>query len=39
MRLNFSGVAEPLISEGVRRIGLAVAEMTDMHRALGGDVL
>lgn len=37
MRLNFSGVPEPVISEGVRRLGAAVAEMTDLHRALGGD--
>ena len=36
MRLNFSGVPEPVISEGVRRLGIAVAEMTDLHRALGG---
>lgn len=36
MRLNYSGVAEPLISEGVRRIGLAVEEMAEMHRVLGG---
>ena len=37
MRLNFSGVPEAVLSEGVRRLGLAVAEMTDLHRALGGD--
>jgi 2-aminoadipate transaminase len=36
MRLNFSGVAEAVISEGVRRLGVAVAEMTELHRALGG---
>jgi 2-aminoadipate transaminase len=36
MRLNFSGVPEATISEGVRRLGLAVAEMTELHRALGG---
>jgi 2-aminoadipate transaminase len=36
MRLNFSGVPEPVISEGVRRLGIAVAEMTELHRALGG---
>jgi 2-aminoadipate transaminase len=36
MRLNFSGVGEATISEGVRRLGLAVAEMTELHRALGG---
>ena len=38
MRLNFSGVPEAVLSEGVRRLGLAVAEMTDLHRALGGDI-
>jgi 2-aminoadipate transaminase len=38
MRLNFSGVPEAVISEGVRRLGLAVTEMTELHRALGGDV-
>ena len=36
MRLNFSGVPEATISEGVRRLGVAVAEMTELHRALGG---
>jgi 2-aminoadipate transaminase len=36
MRLNFSGVPEAVISEGVRRLGVAVAEMTELHRALGG---
>ena len=36
MRLNFSGVPEPMLTEGVRRLGVAVAEMTDLHRALGG---
>jgi 2-aminoadipate transaminase len=36
MRLNFSGVPEATISEGVRRLGLAVTEMTELHRALGG---
>jgi 2-aminoadipate transaminase len=38
MRLNFSGVPEAVISEGVRRLGLAVTEMTELHRALGGDI-
>ena len=38
MRLNFSGVPEAVISEGVRRLGLAVAEMTELHRMLGGEV-
>jgi 2-aminoadipate transaminase len=37
MRLNFSGVPEPVISEGVRRLGLAVAEATELHQLLGGD--
>jgi 2-aminoadipate transaminase len=36
MRLNFSGVSEPMLTEGVRRLGVAVAEMSDLHRALGG---
>ena len=36
MRLNFSGVPEAVISEGVRRLGVAVAEMTELHRSLGG---
>jgi 2-aminoadipate transaminase len=38
MRLNFSGIPEAVISEGVRRLGIAVGEATDLHRALGGDV-
>jgi 2-aminoadipate transaminase len=38
MRLNFSGVPEARISEGVRRLGLAVTEMTELHRALGGEL-
>src|SRR5680860_1013669 len=38
MRLNYSGVDEATISEGIRRLGVAVAEMTDLHRALGGDL-
>ena len=38
MRLNYSGVPEATISEGVRRIGVAVTEMTELHRALGGDI-
>ena len=36
MRLNFSGIPEAMIGEGVRRLGVAVAEMTELHRALGG---
>jgi 2-aminoadipate transaminase len=38
MRLNFSGVREEIISEGVRRLGMAVTEVTELHRALGGDI-
>ena len=38
MRLNYSGVPEATISEGVRRIGVAASEMTELHRALGGDI-
>jgi 2-aminoadipate transaminase len=38
MRLNFSGIPEAVISEGIRRLGIAVGEATDLHRALGGDV-
>ena len=34
MRLNFSFLPEETISEGVRRLGLAVAELTELHRAL-----
>jgi 2-aminoadipate transaminase len=34
MRLNYSGVPEAVISEGVARLGEAVREFTDLHRAL-----
>jgi 2-aminoadipate transaminase len=34
MRLNFSGVPEATICEGVRRLGMVVGEMADLHRAL-----
>jgi 2-aminoadipate transaminase len=34
MRLNFSGVDEARISEGVRRLGQAVAFMEELHRSL-----
>jgi 2-aminoadipate transaminase len=34
MRLNYSGVPEATISEGVRRMGEAVGEMIELHRAL-----
>jgi 2-aminoadipate transaminase len=36
MRLNFSGIPEDRISEGVRRLGLAVQEMREIHEAFGG---
>ena len=36
MRLNFSGVPEPVIAEGVARLGRTVAGWVDLHRALGG---
>jgi 2-aminoadipate transaminase len=36
MRLNFSGVGEATISEGVRRLGAAVRETTELYRALHG---
>jgi 2-aminoadipate transaminase len=35
MRLNFSGLPETLISEGVRRLGDAVDEALELRRALG----
>jgi 2-aminoadipate transaminase len=34
MRLNYSSVPEATISEGVRRLGQVVAEMSELHRAL-----
>ena len=34
MRLNFSGVGEAAISEGVRRLGQAVAFMEELHQSL-----
>jgi 2-aminoadipate transaminase len=36
MRLNFSGLPEATVSEGVRRLGAAVHETIDLRRALGG---
>jgi len=36
MRLNFSGVAEPEIREGVRRIGEVIAEQVRLYGALTG---
>jgi 2-aminoadipate transaminase len=37
MRLNFSGVGEEEIREGVRRIGAAVAEQVELYGALTGE--
>ncbi len=37
MRLNFSGVGEEEIREGVRRIGKAVAEQVDLYSTLTGE--
>jgi 2-aminoadipate transaminase len=37
MRLNFSGVDEGEIREGVRRIGKVIAEQVDLYGALTGD--
>jgi len=37
MRLNFSGVGEEEIREGVRRIGKAVAEQVDLYNTLTGE--
>jgi 2-aminoadipate transaminase len=37
MRLNFSGVGEEEIREGVRRIGKAVAEQVELYGALTGE--
>lgn len=36
MRLNFSGLPEAVISEGIHRLGRAVAEKLELQRALGG---
>jgi len=36
LRLNFSGVPEPVISEGVARLGRTVESWVELHRALGG---
>jgi 2-aminoadipate transaminase len=38
MRLNFSGVGEEEIREGVRRIGKAIAEQVELYRALTGEL-
>jgi 2-aminoadipate transaminase len=37
MRLNFSGVSEDEIREGIRRIGRAVAEQVELYGALTGE--
>jgi 2-aminoadipate transaminase len=37
MRLNFSGVGEDDIREGVRRIGKAIAEQVDLYSTLTGE--
>jgi 2-aminoadipate transaminase len=37
MRLNFSGVNEDEIREGVRRIGKVIAEQVDLYGALTGE--
>ena len=37
MRLNFSGVGEDEIREGIRRIGRAIAEQVELYGALTGE--
>ncbi|HEY6145857.1 MAG TPA: PLP-dependent aminotransferase family protein, partial [Solirubrobacterales bacterium] len=37
MRLNFSGVGEDEIREGIRRIGAVVAEQVELYEALTGE--
>lgn len=37
MRLNYSGVPEATISEGVRRLGKAIGHMTELYRAFRSD--
>jgi len=37
MRLNFSGVGEEEIREGVRRIGKVIAEQVELYRTLTGE--
>ena len=37
MRLNFSGVNEDEIREGIRRIGKVIAEQVDLYSALTGE--
>ena len=38
MRLNFSGLPEPRIAEGVARIGTAIAEIVELQRVFRGDL-
>ncbi len=38
MRLNFSGLPPATVSEGVRRLGAAVAEKIELQRLLGGGI-
>ena len=37
MRLNFSGVDEDEIREGIRRIGKVIAEQVELYEALTGE--
>ena len=37
MRLNFSGVNDAEIREGIRRIGAVIAEQVDLYEALTGE--
>jgi 2-aminoadipate transaminase len=37
MRLNFSGVSETEIREGIRRIGAVISEQVELYRALTGE--
>ena len=37
MRLNFSGVNDDEIREGIRRIGKVIAEQVELYEALTGE--
>ncbi len=37
MRLNFSGVSESEIREGIRRIGNVISEQVELYGALTGE--
>jgi 2-aminoadipate transaminase len=37
MRLNFSGVGEDEIREGIRRIGKVISEQVELYGALTGE--